>query len=230
MDKLCYLNSRYYNPEWRRFISPDDTAYIDPETPNGLNLYCYCGNDPVNYCDPSGHVVIEALIIGGAIGFALGFGFSIAGQYLESDGNWEGVNLGMAFYDGLWGALNGVLAATSITTPLAILAGAAMGGISSIGSDLIFNNGNINWESMIINAVIGGAAGFIAGSGSGGTIAKYVHSKDILNRTITNGTMRAISRQTSVMYKHIQPLVASGIRYVFGNGVGTIVSKTVAVT
>lgn len=50
-----YLNARYYSPEWRRFISPDDTAYLDPETPNGLNLYCYCGNDPVNYADPSGH-------------------------------------------------------------------------------------------------------------------------------------------------------------------------------
>ena len=46
---LYYLNARYYNPEWRRFISPDDTAYIDAETPNGLNLYCYCGNDPVMY-------------------------------------------------------------------------------------------------------------------------------------------------------------------------------------
>ena len=52
---LYYLNSRYYSPEWRRFISPDDTAYLDPESVNGLNLYCYCGNDPVNYADPSGH-------------------------------------------------------------------------------------------------------------------------------------------------------------------------------
>ena len=34
---------------------PDDTAYLDPETPNGLNLYCYCGNDPVNRFDPTGH-------------------------------------------------------------------------------------------------------------------------------------------------------------------------------
>ena len=37
--KLYYLNARYYSPEWRRFISPDDTGYLDPENPNGLNLY-----------------------------------------------------------------------------------------------------------------------------------------------------------------------------------------------
>jgi len=58
---LYYLNARYYSPKWRRFISPDDTAYLDPESVNGLNLYCYCNNDPVNYCDPSGHAIESPL-------------------------------------------------------------------------------------------------------------------------------------------------------------------------
>ena len=63
---LYYLNTRYYNPEWRRFISPDSTEYIDPENPNGLNLYAYCYNDPVNYADPSGHAPKwwESILIG----------------------------------------------------------------------------------------------------------------------------------------------------------------------
>ena len=60
---LYYLNARYYSPELRRFISPDDTAYLDPETPNGLNLYCYCNNDPVNYADPNGHFLITLGVI-----------------------------------------------------------------------------------------------------------------------------------------------------------------------
>ena len=54
---LYYCNARYYSPKWRRFISPDDTAYLDPKSSNGLNLYCYCCNDPVNCADPSGHVL-----------------------------------------------------------------------------------------------------------------------------------------------------------------------------
>ena len=67
---LYYLNARYYSPEWRRFISPDATEYIDPETPNGLNLYAYCGNDPVNYADPSGHwieTVFDLFSLGASI-------------------------------------------------------------------------------------------------------------------------------------------------------------------
>ena len=51
---LYYLNARYYNPKLRRFISPDNSAYLDIGSPQGLNLYAYCGNDPVSHSDPSG--------------------------------------------------------------------------------------------------------------------------------------------------------------------------------
>ena len=64
---LYYLNARYYDPSWRIFISPDSPEYLDPETPNGLNLNAYCYNDPVNYCDPSGHALETIFDIGFAI-------------------------------------------------------------------------------------------------------------------------------------------------------------------
>ncbi len=51
-----FLNARYYSPEWRRFISPDDTYYLNPKNVNGCNLYCYCNNDPIVYVDPLGTV------------------------------------------------------------------------------------------------------------------------------------------------------------------------------
>lgn len=46
---LYYLNSRYYNPEWRRFISPANVSALDPQAVNGLNLYVYAGNEPISF-------------------------------------------------------------------------------------------------------------------------------------------------------------------------------------
>ncbi len=51
---LYYLQTRYYDPELGRFISQDSIEYADYESVNGLNLYAYCGNNPVNNIDPMG--------------------------------------------------------------------------------------------------------------------------------------------------------------------------------
>ena len=51
---LYYLNSRYYDPSIGRFINADDISYIQPTDINGLNLFAYCGNNPVMYTDPEG--------------------------------------------------------------------------------------------------------------------------------------------------------------------------------
>ena len=51
--ELYYLQSRYYDPEMGRFINADAFA----ATGQGLlgnNMFAYCGNNAVNYCDFSG--------------------------------------------------------------------------------------------------------------------------------------------------------------------------------
>jgi uncharacterized protein RhaS with RHS repeats len=40
------LNSRYYNPEWGRFINADAVLTS--------NLFAYCNNNPVSLVDPTG--------------------------------------------------------------------------------------------------------------------------------------------------------------------------------
>ena len=51
---LYYLKSRYYSASLHRFISLDQTEYMEIGSITGLNLYAYCGNDPVNMADPDG--------------------------------------------------------------------------------------------------------------------------------------------------------------------------------
>ena len=51
---MYYLLTRYYDPKIGRFINADTPKYLEPKTINGLNLYAYCGNNPIKYSDPSG--------------------------------------------------------------------------------------------------------------------------------------------------------------------------------
>jgi len=46
---LYYYRFRDYSPTLGRFLQPDPAKYID-----GMNLYAYCGNNPVNWIDPWG--------------------------------------------------------------------------------------------------------------------------------------------------------------------------------
>ena len=111
---MYYLNARYYNPEWRRFISPDAADYLDPETPNGLNLYAYCNNDPVNYADPNGHLAF--FIATAIVGAIVGFGVAAYNDY-ASDGVWFNGEIGDYFEYTIGGGLIGAflgLAASSL--------------------------------------------------------------------------------------------------------------------
>lgn len=52
--QLYYLQARYYNPEWGRFINAD-SLLVAGDYLQGLNRYAYCFNNPVRYSDPSGY-------------------------------------------------------------------------------------------------------------------------------------------------------------------------------
>ena len=131
--QLYWVSSRYYSPELCRWISPDSIEYLDPQSINGLNLYAYCGNDPINRFDPTGHswesfwngvgdwfsdhwkevVIGTAFIVGGALVTALtagaGVGFMAAfGSALLSSTIQVGISVGTSvLVGGLVSVANG---------------------------------------------------------------------------------------------------------------------------
>ncbi|MBX9879874.1 MAG: RHS repeat-associated core domain-containing protein, partial [Candidatus Obscuribacterales bacterium] len=46
---LYFYKARHYSPKLGRFLQPDPIGYE-----GGLNLYEYCGSDPINFSDPFG--------------------------------------------------------------------------------------------------------------------------------------------------------------------------------
>ena len=81
---MYYCHTRYYVPDWCRWLCADGVIGLDPFGLFDQNLYCYCGNDPVNYFDPTGHsAILIGLIIGAIIGAAAGFGLATYKDYKD---------------------------------------------------------------------------------------------------------------------------------------------------
>ena len=71
--ELYYLQSRYYNPEWGRFINADVILGVTGELKTA-NAFAYCNNNPVNMTDPNGYMAINAVCaaIGAIAGWVFG--------------------------------------------------------------------------------------------------------------------------------------------------------------
>ena len=96
-----YLNTRYYDPEIRRFINMDNPELVAQlaQTPGQLNLYAYCNNNPVAFTDESGEGFVTLLIAALVTGL-------ICGAFNAAVANFTGQNVGLAF---LGGFVNGFL-------------------------------------------------------------------------------------------------------------------------
>ncbi len=202
---LYLVSSRYYNPEWCRFLNADSVEYLDPTNINGMNLFAYCGNDPVNRYDPSGHswesfwngvgdwfqkhwvevVIGTAFIVGGAVVSALtagaGVGFMAAfGSALLSSGIQVGISIGTSV---VVGGLASVITGGNFFDNIgdSIAGGYMWGGIFAGGAQMIGG-------AFRVAANSGAATGRNAGIKLGNTGIKLL-SPDKNNWVKAGGTL-----------------------------------------
>ena len=222
---LYYLQTRYYDPEIGRFISPDSTKYLDPETLGGLNLYAYCNNNPVMYADPSGNIprwlktglvvlagiaviagitavtlasggLAAPVLFGAGLGTLLSGGVSAAMQFISTGSiNWDKVII-----DATVGGVMGAFGASAISQYGMSIAGATTGFVSSIAEDWV-EGSQLDLIGALYSALLGGLFAFKAGAGK-----QY---SSLLDSIAIKDTMHRISTQSGSWTKGLKKIYAN---------------------
>ena len=77
-----YLQTRYYDPQVCRFLNADGIIGANGGI-QGYNMFAYCNNNPVMNYDPDGSFFLTGLLIGLAVGAAIGFGATVYADYAD---------------------------------------------------------------------------------------------------------------------------------------------------
>ena len=155
-----YLNARYYDPEFGRFISADspEVPTITPgSTKWDKNLYAYCDNNPVSRVDDEGQC--WDILIGAAIGGAIGVGSTLINNYIMGEETSTADIVG-AFVSG---AVNGALSLSGWKRGVTALISFGITLTTSLCSDA-------SGVEAIINASTAAVSAFISGSMAGVTV------------------------------------------------------------
>ena len=211
--RLYYLQSRYYDFANCRFINAD-TYLSTGQGMLGHNMFTYCGNNPVNYCDSSGRFFFT--LLGAMIGAAAGY----IDAYIAGEDPIKGA---------IAGGVSGAIAGAGVDIGVAITifsGGAAIGwgfaaavGLGAAGAAIgtaISNDWKMkkDGESLALqymeSALIGGMAnaisfglGPINGEIAKGTISQIVRSigyegmKDFTYNLVTGGIISWFSTFTN---------------------------------
>lgn len=196
---LYYLNSRYYNPTWGRFINADTTDVLDASLDKAnwdKNLFAYCDNNPIIRVDHGGQIW---MLIGAAVG---------------------------AFVSG---AVSGALATTGIGLVASIGANAGLGGAAYVSDQIVNGDeitldGLI---TNTIAGGVGGAIGG-SGANAKGLSAAWKSASNSITRELRRANIKYAAKRISA-YTAEKTAIKIAAKIAVGRiGFGTIASAITA--
>lgn len=194
-----YCRSRYYVPQWMRWLTPDSIDYLDPASLDGMNPYLYCHHNPIAYSDPTGYLAITTtvmLIIGICVGAAIGATSNVISQYI-SNGGWNNFSWASLAWNTLIGAASGALGMSALGSGAMVIANCALSALGSIGNHLIAGDSfssRKTWGDIAISTAAGFIAGLLGGPGA-------MHSSRMAAVRAASGVVKASTSYLNVLSK-----------------------------
>lgn len=154
---LYYLQSRYYDPAVKRFINADNQLTTGSDM-TGMNLFAYCGNNPVNNADPTGEAWWHWALGAVAVAACAVATVVTAGGFAAAVGAIAAVGSGVAA-----ATTASTVAAGAFIGSATVYGMAVMSAASASSSAKEFNSRG-NWGTVAATAggaVLGGAGGYM---------------------------------------------------------------------
>ena len=171
--RFYYLQSRYYDPVYHRFINADVYSSTDTSDAVSCNMFAYCGNNPVIYDDENGESFGLALLIGIGICALIGGVESYASARSSGASRKEAAI--QAIIGGLSSGLTAAVASISgITAPAAAGIAAGIGLVSSTTSEVVhyaYNKDKPGYEFDLRQSCVNVLVGTAGNAASGGMAA-----------------------------------------------------------
>lgn len=199
---LYYLNSRYYDPETGRFITPDatDTLTATPTELTDKNLYAYCDNNPVVRVDNGGE--FWNVIIGAGVGAVVGLAGQFVSDLVTSALNREWTFSNWQTYTGaiVGGAVGGAILGGTGSVSLANLASGYVTTGVGMSLEKVTGVSDKSWMEIRANAVADGVISYGLGMLPGvKNVTKGINSMSAVYKSgltkLRNGTVSYMSKK-----------------------------------
>lgn len=167
-----------------------------------MNLFAYCGNNPVNRVDPTGEfwITVGIMAMGGLIGAAVGAVSSIITQKaLTGTVNWKSVGVAAAT-----GLVSGAIAASPLGVVGQAIAGGVIGGLS-YAADCYVNDEAIELDDAVASVFIGTVFGYLGGPGA--------NEGQVLTNTIRSAKETVAREVRRANQRYAQKVILSTMTY-----------------